>query len=292
MTHLTGIIPPVPTPFTTAGEVDEGALKALLTALEPEVDGFLILGSNGEAALLSETERDRVVAVARGAIPADKPMLVGTGGETTRLVIERNASAADSGADFALVIAPFYFKGSMTDAVLETHYTRVADESPLPVLLYNIPQVMGFALSPALINKLARHENIVGMKDSSGNVMALTETFRQVPDDFTILTGSAPTLLPALSLGAQGGILAVANVTPQGYKKILACFQDGNLQEARRLQLALNPLALAVTSKYGVPGLKAALRLQGKTAGYPRAPLLNVSEEVERELGGLLEGLD
>ena len=186
-------------------------------------------------------------------------MLVGTGGETTRLVIERNAEAADSGADFVLIVAPFYFKGAMTDAVLETHYARVADESPLPVLLYNIPQVTGFALSPALIAKLARHENIVGMKDSSGNVMALTETFRQVPDGFTVLTGSAPTLLPALSLGAQGGILAVANVAAQGYKKILACFQEGNLPEARRLQLALNPLALAVTGKYGVPGLKAAL---------------------------------
>ncbi len=292
MTQLTGIIPPAPTPFTAIGEVDEGALETLLHALEPEVDGFLILGSNGEAAFLSEAERREVVRVARKAIPNDKPMLVSTGGETTRLVIERNAEAADSGADFALVVAPFYFRGSMTDAVLETHYTRVADESPLPLLLYNIPQVTGFALSPALITKLARHENIVGMKDSSGNVTALTETMRQVPDGFTVLTGSAPTLLPALSLGARGGILAVANVAARGYKKILACFQDGNLTEARRLQLALNPLAVAVTSKYGVPGLKAALRSQGKTAGNPRAPLLDVSDEVAKELGELLEGLD
>lgn len=287
MTHLTGIIPPVPTPFTASGDLDTEALTSLLGALEPEVDGFLILGSNGEAALLSEAERDEVVSVAREAIPADKPMLVGTGGETTRLVIERNAKAADVGADFALVVAPFYFKGSMTDAVLETHYTRVADQSPLPILLYNIPQVMGFAFSPTLVAKLARHENIVGMKDSSGNVMALTETMRQVPDGFTVLTGSAPTLLPALSLGAQGGILAVANVAARGYKKILTCFQDGNLEEARRLQLVLNPLALAVTGKYGVPGLKAVLRSQGKTAGYPRAPLLDVSKEVARELEGL-----
>ncbi len=292
MTQLAGIIPPVPTPFTAAGDLDAEALSALLQTLEPEVDGFLVLGSNGEAAFLSEAERREVVKVARAAVPKDKPMLVGTGGETTRLVVERNAEAADLGADYALVIAPFYFRGSMTDAVLETHYTRVADESPLPLLLYNIPQVTGFALSPAFIAKLARHENVVGMKDSSGNVMALTETMRQVPESFTVLTGSAPTLLPALSLGAQGGILAVANVAPQGYKKILACFQDGNLDEARRLQLALNPLALAVTSKYGVPGLKAVLRLQGKTAGYPRAPLLEVSDEVAKELEGLLEGLD
>ncbi|CAN5872701.1 dihydrodipicolinate synthase family protein [soil metagenome] len=292
MTHLTGIIPPVPTPFTTSGEFDTEALTTLISALEPEVDGFLILGSNGEAALLSEAERDEVVRVARAAIPSDKPLLVGTGGETTRLVIERNHKAAATGADFALIIAPFYFKGSMTDTVLETHYTRVADESPLPVLLYNIPQVTGFAFSPALVAKLAQHENIVGMKDSSGNVMALTETIRQVPDGFTVLTGSAPTLLPALSLGAQGGILAVANVSARSYKKILTCFQDGNLGEARRLQLALNPLAVAVTSKYGVPGLKVVLRSQGKTAGYPRAPLLDVSEDVKQELEGLLEELD
>lgn len=289
MIQLTGIIPPVPTPFTASGDFDEDALQTLIKTLEPDVDGFLLLGSNGEAAFLSENERSRVLETARGAISTDKPMLVGTGGETTRLVIERNHHAADSGANFALVVAPFYFRSSMTDTVLETHYTRVADESPLPILLYNIPQVTGFALSPSLIAKLAQHENIVGMKDSSGNVVALTETMRQIPESFTVLTGSAPTLLPALSLDAKGGILAVANVAPRGYRRIFSCFREGDLAEARRLQLELNPLALAVTSKYGVPGLKAVLRFQGKTAGHPRAPLLDVSEEVERELEKLLE---
>ena len=209
-------------------------------------------------------------------------------GEATRVVLERNQVAAEVGADYVLIVPPFYFRGQMSEAVLETHYRTVADESPLPVLLYNIPQATTLSLSPALVANLAEHPNIVGIKDSSGNVGALTEIVRQVPEDFTVLTGNAPTLLPALSLGAKGGILAVANVAPQAYGRIVECFDEGNLEEARALQTRFNPLALAVTSRYGVPGLKAVLRLQGQ-AGYPRAPLQDISEEVEKELAGLLE---
>ena len=285
---LRGIIPPLPTPFDSEGAFDAEAQKQLIQALEPNVDGFLILGSNGEAAFLSEAERREVLEQARAIIPKTKSMIAGTGGEATRTVIERNRTAAEVGADFVLVVAPFYFRGQMSDAVLEKHYRTVADESPLPVLLYNIPQATTLSLSPGLVAKLAEHPNIVGIKDSSGNVGALTEMMRQVPEDFTVLTGNAPTLLPALSLGAKGGILAVANVAPKAYKRIIDYFEVGKLGEARALQLRLNPLALAVTSRYGVPGLKAALRLQGHT-GYPRAPLQDVSKEVEQELKGLLE---
>ena len=285
---LHGIIPPLPTPFDQSGAFDAAAQRQLIEGLEPNVDGFLILGSNGEAAFLSESERKEVLESARAAIPNTKPMLAGTGGEATRVVIERNRVAAEVGADFVLVVAPFYFRGQMTDDVLATHYRTVADESPLPVLLYNIPQATTLSLSPGLVAQLAEHPNIVGLKDSSGNVGALTEIMRQVPEDFTVLTGNAPTLLPALSLGAKGGILAVANVAPQAYGRIVTCFEEGNLEEAKELQTRFNPLALAVTSRYGVPGLKAALRLQGQK-GYPRAPLQDVNEEVERELRGLLE---
>ena len=285
---LHGIIPPLPTPFDREGAFDAGAQRQLIESLEPFVNGFLVLGSNGEAAFLSETEREEVLRNARAAIPQTKPMLAGTGGEATKTVIERNQVAAEVGADFVLVVAPFYFRGQMSDGVLETHYRTVADESPLPVLLYNIPQATTLSLSPGLVAKLAEHPNIVGLKDSSGNVGALTEIVRQVPEDFTVLTGNAPTLLPALSLGAKGGILAVANIAPRAYKRIIDCFEAGELAEARALQLRFNPLALAVTSRYGVPGLKAALRLQGHT-GYPRAPLQDVNKEVEQELKGVLE---
>ena len=176
----------------------------------------------------------------------------------------------------------------MDETVLENHYLRVADESPLPILLYNVPMATTISLSNDLISKLAQHENVVGLKDSSGHVGNLTDLMRRVPDDFSVFTGNAPTLLPALLLGVVGGILAVANVAPQSYKEIVNKFQSGDIEKARALQLSHNPLALAVTSQYGVPGLKAVLRLQGHDAGYPRAPLQDVSKDVQAELQTLL----
>ena len=284
---LRGIIPPLPTPFTPAGELDVPALQTLIAALEPQVDGFLILGSNGEAVFLSEAERRTVLEAAREVIPESKPMIAGTGGETTRLVRERNEVAAAVGADYALVLAPHYYRGNMSEEVLQMHFERVADESPLPLMLYNIPAATTLSLSPALVAQLAEHSSVVGLKDSSGNVGALTEITQLVPE-FAVLTGNAPTLLAALSLGAKGGILAAANVAAAAFGQILAHFERGEMEQARKLQFELNPLALAVTSRYGVPGLKAVLRLQGHPAGYPRAPLLDVSNEVMGELEKLL----
>jgi len=278
MLSLQGVIPPVPTPFTRDGEVDTAALQRMLRQLEPDVDGFLILGSNGEAAFLSEAERRRVFEAAREVIPAHKPMLVGTGAEATRLVVERNRDAHAVGADAALVLPPHYYVGAMTEAVLQKHYQSLADASPLPVMLYNFPAVTTLALSPGLIATLAQHGNIVGMKDSSGNIAALTETLRQVPGEFQVMTGSASTFLAALALGVRGGILAVANVAAREYRQLFDAFGRGDLETARALQLSLNPLAQAVTTRYGIPGLKAAMRLQGTDAGYPRAPLEELSD--------------
>ena len=182
-----------------------------------------------------------------------------------------------------LILPPHYYPASMTEAVLQKHYKTLADESPLPVLLYNIPSVTALALSPALIAGLAQHRNIVGLKDSSGNVAALTETMRRVPADFQVMTGNAPTLLAALALGARGGILAVANIAARPCRRLYDAFQKGDLEAARALQFSLNPLAQAVTTRFGIPGLKAALKLQGLDAGYPRAPLLEFTDTAELE---------
>lgn len=273
MLTLQGVIPPVPTPFTRAGDVDTAALKTLLRQLEPEVDGFLILGSNGEAAYLDDSERRSVIAAAREAIPSHKPLLVGTGAEATRHAQGRNQEAYDLGADAALVLPPHYFVAAMTEPVLKTHYETLADQSPLPLLLYNMPAATTLSLSPTLIAALAQHENIVGIKDSSGNMGALTEILRQTPPEFQVLTGSAQTFLAALALGSRGGILAVANVAARHYRRLFDAFQTGDIATARHLQTSLNPLAQAVTARFGVPGLKAAMRLRGVDAGYPRAPL-------------------
>lgn len=283
MFTLQGIIPPLPTPFRQNGDLDTAALESLIGALEPEVDGFLVLGSNGEAPYLSDSERRQVFEAAREAIPASKPLLVGTGAEATRHAAERNHEAHAAGADAVLVLPPHYFVAAMTESVLERHYLTLADESPLPLLLYNLPAATTLALSPALIGRLAKHENIVGLKDSSGNIAALTDIMRLVPEDFGVMTGNAPTFLAALALGAQGGILAVANVAARHYRDLMEAFGAGDVATARALQTRLNPLAQAVTTRFGVPGLKAVMKMQGKRAGYPRAPLLEFSETAALE---------
>ena len=286
---FTGIIPPVVTPFTKPGALDLNALQSTIQWLEPQVDGFLILGSNGEVPYLSEAERTLVLEAAREVVPAGKPFIAGTGGESTAQVIERSSIAAKLGADAVLVIAPFYNRGSMTPAILETHFKAVADACTVPVYIYNIPQVSGIAHSPAWMASVAQHPNIAGLKDSSGDIMTLTETARVVNADFNVLTGNAPTLLPALSIGAQGAILAAANVIPGIFGKLRTAFNDRDLETALMLQRRSNALSYAVTRDYGVPGLKAAMRLRGVSGGYPRAPLLDVDAATTAKLEGMLE---
>jgi 4-hydroxy-2-oxoglutarate aldolase len=288
MKQISGIFPPIPTPFNQDEALALNLQQRLIRRLAKLADGFLILGSNGEAVYLSEAERHEVLENAREGIPQDKVMIAGTGGEATRTVIMRCQDAAAIGADYALVVPPFYFKGQMTEAVLNQHYRKVADASPIPVLLYNVPAATTIALSANLIASLADHPNIAGIKDSSGNIAVMTDYAGRVPDRFTILTGSAPTFLAALSVGAKGGILAVANLIPEVYRQIFDHLSSGRVAEARALQLAYNPLAAAVSGQYGVAGLKAALALQGNDMGSVRSPLQPVSDTVLRELERLL----
>ena len=289
---FTGIIPPVVTPFTKSGALDLNALQSTIQWLGSQVDGFLILGSNGEVPYLSEAERTQVLEAAREVIPTGRPFIAGTGGEATAQVIERCGVAAKIGADAVLVIAPFYNRGSMTPSVLETHFKAVANACPVPVYVYNIPQVSGIAHSPAWMASIAQHPNIAGVKDSSGDIMALTETTRVVDAEFNVLTGNAPTLLPALSIGAQGAILAAANVIPSIFGKLRTAFVNRDFETALNLQRRSNALSFAVTRDFGVPGLKAAMRLRGVSGGYPRAPLLDVDAATMTKLEAMLGELD
>jgi 4-hydroxy-2-oxoglutarate aldolase len=267
---LTGLIPPVVTPFDKQGNLDLKALQKFLGQLEPYVDGFLVLGSTSETPYLEETERDQVISAARETIPKTKPMLVGTGAESTRATVQRSQVAQKLGADALLV---------------------VADAVDVPVYIYNIPQVTGITHSSQWLASTATHPNVAGMKDSSGDIMTLTETLRLVPPTFNALTGNAPTLLPALSVGVQGAILAVANVAPEACKAVMTAFERGELREARALQYKLNPLAYAVTRDYGIAGLKAVARARGFSVGYPRAPLQDVSSEDLKRLEKMLAEL-
>jgi 4-hydroxy-2-oxoglutarate aldolase len=285
---LTGVMPPITTPFTD-GDVALDRLKENFEKWNrTELSGYLVLGSNGETVYLNEKERLSVVETSREAIPSSKLMLVGTGMESTRETIRFSSQVATIGADYALVVTPSYFKTSMTPQVLYDHFTSIADSSQIGVLLYNVPKFTGVNLEPDLVARLSAHPNIVGIKDSSGNIGQLGEIISLCPEGFAVFTGSAPVLFPALCVGAAGGIVAAANAVPQEFCRIRSLFQEGKHEQARELQNRLTPLAKAVTVRYGIGGLKIAMDLAGYFGGEPRAPLQKPGTHAKEELEHLL----
>ena len=281
---LSGVLPPICTPF------ENGALA--LDKLKKNFDrwngtglsGFLVLGSNGEAVYLTEKERLAMVEVSRESIPSSKIMMVGTGMESTQETIEFTNQVAKMGGDCALVVTPCYFKGSMKPQVLYDHFISVADSSKIEVLLYNVPQFTGVNLEPAWVAKLSEHPNIIGIKDSSGNIGQLSEIIHLSQNGFAVFTGSAPVLFPALCVGAVGGILAVANAIPEICVRIYNLFKEGKMDEARALQNRMTSLAKAVTTQHGIGGLKIAMDIAGYFGGNPRPPLKKPGKDVEEEL--------
>lgn len=285
---LTGVMPPITTPFEN-GEVALDRLKENFQKWnQTDLSGYLVLGSNGEAVYLNDKERLSIIEASREAIPPSKLMLVGTGMESTQETIRFSKQAAQMGADYALAITPSYFKGSMKPQILYDHFISVADSSKIGVLIYNVPKFTGINMEPELVARLSEHPNIVGLKDSSGNIGQLSEIVHMSQKDFVVFVGSAPVFFSALCIGAVGGILAVANVVPQKFSTIQILFNEGEFEEARELQNQLTPLAKAVTVKYGIGGLKVAMDLAGYFGGKPRLPLQKPGKGVEEELSQLL----
>jgi 4-hydroxy-2-oxoglutarate aldolase len=235
--------------------------------------GLVVLGSNGEAASLDDDEADRVVDVVRAAVPSSRPLMAGTGRESTRATIAATRRAAAAGVDAALVRTPSFFKPQMTSDAFVRHFTEVADASPIPVLLYNVTLYTGVNLLPDAVERLAVHPNIVGIGQ-------IAEYVARTPEDFTVLAGSATTLVHALCAGSDGAILALASLMPAECVSMMTLIREKRLDEATVLQRRLMPLARSVGSTYGVPGLKAALELIGYGGGPPRPPLRPVSSEV------------
>jgi len=285
MPSLDGIFPPIPTPFDRDGEVSIPRLKENLSAWNRyQLSGYVVLGSNGEASLIREKEKLALLEAAREGIPEDRAMIAGTGCQSTGATIRLTKDAADLGADFALVLPPYYYKAHMTGPVLERHYRAIADSSPIPILVYNIPATTGIDIPAETVGRLAEHENIVGMKDSSGSLVKFAEIRRLTPPSFKLLAGSASFLLPALALGGSGGILALANIAPAGTIELLRLFEEGKIDEARAIQLSLLPVNDAITRRFGVPALKAALDMLGMYGGPVRPPLLPLDDDKREEL--------
>lgn len=293
MKPFAGVYTPIATPFRDDGTVDERALAANVSRwMTTPLTGLVVLGSNGEAASLEDAEADRVVEIVRAGVPSSRPLIAGTGRESTRATIAATRRAAAAGADAALVRTPSFFKPQMTSDAFVRHFTEVADASPVPVLLYNVTLYTGVNLLPDAVERLAVHPNIVGIKESGSDIGQIAEYVARTPDDFTVLAGSATTLVHALCAGCDGAILALASLAPAECVSMTMLVREKRLDEATALQRRLMPLARSVGTTYGVPGLKAALELKGYVGGPPRPPLRPVSSEVvdiiRRQLDALI----
>ncbi len=289
--NLQGIFPPIATPFVN-DEVDFRGLQSNIERwMKTPLSGLLVLGSNGEAPLLDDDEARRVVEAAREVVPRDKTMIVGASGQSTHSAIGAVRRAAQAGADVVLVQTPSYFKSLMNADVFVRHFTAVADASPVPVLPYNVPVYTGVVLPAVAVAKLSAHPNIVGVKDSSGDLTQIGDLVALTPPAFKVLVGSAPTLYASLCVGASGGIVAVACVMPELCVRLYELAREGQHAEALALQRQITPLAKSVTGVYGVAGLKAAMELAGYVGGAPRAPLAPASAEAIAVIRAQIEAL-
>jgi 4-hydroxy-2-oxoglutarate aldolase len=290
---FTGVFTPITTPFTAGDILDEAALSRNVDRwMATPLTGLVVLGSNGEAAQLDDDEADRVVEIVRARVPPDRPLMAGTGRESTKATIAATARAAAAGADAVLVRTPSFFKAQMSAEIFVRHYTEVADASPVPVLLYNVTMFTGVTLQVEAVERLSAHPNIVGMKESGSDISYISELVTRTPDDFTVLAGSATTYFHALCAGCDGGILALASLLPEACVRMVSLVRDDRLAEARTLQHWLTPLARSVGGTYGVAGLKAALDLTGYTGGAPRPPLRPAPKSVVETIAGQLAALD
>jgi len=289
---LDGVLPAIPTPFRDDVLDPDALARNVERLMTTSVLGVVVLGSNGEATLVDETESDRIIEAVREHVPRERLVIAGTGRESTKAAADASKRAARLGADAVLVRTPSYFKSQMTAGAFVDHYTAVADVSPVPVLLYNFTALTGVTLPVSAVTRLAEHPNILGMKESGSDMGLVADLIDQTPDDFRMLVGSAPTFYSALMLGARGGVLALASVVPDLCVDLYDLVQANRLVEARSLQRKLTPLAHLVTRVHGVPGLKAALSLVGYAGGKPRPPLRPVSEAAITELRQALDMLN
>jgi 4-hydroxy-2-oxoglutarate aldolase len=287
---MQSIFPAVPTVFDLQFNLD---LERLQANLEPLVavglPGVVIGGSNGEFVTQSPDERVAAVAAARAVLPGDRILIAGSAMESTAATSELVQRMAEAGADAALVLTPHYYTSAMTDAALIAHYQAVADTSPIPILLYNMPPNTGLDLSWKVICTLAEHPQITGLKDSSGNLVKLGQLVSEVGPDFQLLVGSGALLLPALALGAAGCVAALANVAGGAMLQLREKFMAGDWEAARALQLPLIAVNQAITAEHGIAGLKAALEMLGMAGGPVRPPLTALSDSARQELRQVLQ---
>ena len=287
--NLRGILLPITTPFNS-DVVDHAALRSNIDRWSTTgITGFVVLGSTGERVHLDEREYLEVIETTRAVVSESMSLIAGAGQQSTVGTIREIKRAAEAGADAVLVITPHFYRSAMSQDVLISYYRSVADAAAVPLLLYSMPALTGIKIEPETVARLSEHPKIVGVKDSSNNVAGFSETVRLCPSEFAVMTGNGTVLLDTLRAGATGAILAVGCVVPEMCVEIFRAVKAGDLERASMLQSKLTPLAAAVTTRFGIGGLKAALDLAGYRGGSVRAPLQPPDESARAEIAMLLE---
>jgi len=287
--RLEGIFVPHVTPFTKNGELDKNSLKTCVQYwLQSGVSGLVSCGSNGEAPYLSRRERMAVIETVVNEVNGKAIVIAGTGSMSTQETIAYTKDAEDIGVDAALVVTPFYFKLSNRE-ILE-HYRALVNSVDLPIILYNVPKFTNYSLEPNIICQLASEfDNIIGVKDSSGNIGTITEIIRLVGDKVSVLAGTAEVFLPTLMMGGTGAVIAVANVFPKMCKNLYEAFKKGNIGEANKLQKQIAYVNEVLVKKYNqLSAIKEALNIIGLPAGYPRMPALPLETKEKEEIRKLV----
>ena len=280
MISLHGIFPPIPTPFKHDESLDLENLKSNIALWNEEpLGGYVVAGSNGESVALSFEERIELTAAARESIPKDRLLIAGAGAESTRQSIALAEGMKTEGADAIIVVTPSYYGPRLDYAALVAHYLKVADASQLPVVLYNVPVYTGLDLPVSVVRELATHENIIGMKESGESIAKFDKMVNQTPGDFQVLSGSASFLLAALVVGAVGVVPALGCLAAEQISSLMMAYESGDLESARHIQATLVAPNEAVTSKFGIAGLKAALDLAGYYGGQTRSPLQELTAD-------------
>jgi 4-hydroxy-2-oxoglutarate aldolase len=290
--NLSGVFPALTTPFSADGSVSIEDVKQNITKYNATgLAGYVAIGSTGESVLLSRKEADTILVAVKEAAAPGMRLIAGTGAESTAETIERTKRAAELGYQFALVKTPYYYKPLYKPEVFIAHFRRVADASPIPVILYSVPQFTGIALEAPEVGVLAQHPNIVGIKESSGNVQRAAEMFAAVPPSFQVLVGSASMMFPSMVLGAVGAILALASPLPELCVALFNAVRTGDLEKARALQSTILPASKVIVSQRGIPGVKYAMDQAGYRGGLPRLPLLPLPEEQRKAIKDLMAKL-
>lgn len=289
MKKLYGIMPPIATPFIN----DEIAFDKLTENLskwnQTGLSGYVVMGSNGESVFLTRDEKLKLVETVKKNIPEEKLLIAGTGSDSIKETIALTNESAERGADYALILTPSFYKSEMKPAAYIKYFSAVADKTKIPVIVYNVPKFTGVDIEAETVSQLSKHPNIVGIKNSAENLRQTAELVSMCPKDFSVITGTGSVLYTSLTVGAVGGILALANIAPNECVKIQTLTEEGKHDEALKLQQKLFPVNKVITAKYGVAGLKAALDMLGYFGGEPRSPLSSLQEDEKVSLKQTLE---